>query len=224
MMCPRVFFFTSFGSPSPFLPVTGDTKNIAKTPAHPKLEQWESQRLYSSPYYYGPIDRRSVLWRVRVGEDQRKCARLRGRWNSDGIDWRKDPIWTFTSGLNTLFFGKRIPNETYNRLSSRFEKFKIFPELSCTFSSFATNHDNQDNSRWAWSRHAVRTRAVERVYVQMSMTSKNSGLVGPRNVSVPIYWNGKRLTAKDPRIRGHEGTRGGKEGISEGSSVLDWRD
>lgn len=90
----------------------------------------------------------------------------------------------------TYFFDKKMPDETYNCLSFRFEKFKIFSELSCTFSSFTTNHDNQDNSRWAWSRHAVRTRAVGRVYVQMSMTSKNSGRVGPRNVSVPIYWNG----------------------------------
>lgn len=65
--CPHIFSHLSAAS------ITGDTKNIVKTPAHPKLEQWESRRLYSSPYYYGPIDRRRVLWRVRVGEDQRKC-------------------------------------------------------------------------------------------------------------------------------------------------------
>lgn len=73
---------------------------------------------------------------------------------------------------------------------SLFEKFKVFPELSYTFFGLTTNPEDQDNSRWGWSRHAVRTRAVERVYVQMSMTSKNSGRVGPRNVSVSIYWNG----------------------------------
>lgn len=133
-----------FFSPLSAAPVAGDTKNIAKTAAHLKLEQWESQRLYSSPYYYGPIDRRSVLWRVRVGEDQRKCARLRGRWNSDGIDWTKHPDWTFISELSTLFsYG--VLDKVYNHFISLFEKLEIFPELSCTF--FAMFRDKYRRSR-----------------------------------------------------------------------------
>lgn len=53
--CTSALFFSISAAAS----VTGeDTKNIAKTP---KARTMKSPRLYSLPYYYGSIDRRSVL-------------------------------------------------------------------------------------------------------------------------------------------------------------------